>query len=176
MEFHRAADVLGMANLAQLVNALGMINTSDTDMVDSPIYSAFQLYRDHALGLAVNSQITADTYDNAPLGNIPSLHGVPYLDASATVDTEKKQATLIVVNRHYDRPIAARIDLRNMPGGKAQFQLDAWEMNGSGPNDRNTFEERHRVRIETKPSGQVSPSFVYSFPPHSATALVLRGH
>ncbi|MGB9620350.1 MAG: alpha-L-arabinofuranosidase C-terminal domain-containing protein, partial [Armatimonadota bacterium] len=41
---HRLSDRVTMANLAQLVNVLGAIQTSATEIVETPIYKAFELY------------------------------------------------------------------------------------------------------------------------------------
>jgi len=167
---HRNADIVGMANLAQMVNTIGMLNTSETDIFSTPIYFAFKLYTDHSLGLALTSQVETDSYDSEKLGNIPEMHAIPFLDCSATTNTDRSKMALIVVNRHYEEDIVTEIEIQNF---QSSMNLDVWELNSAGPNDRNSYTDKDRVKISQKASRKVSSKFIYTFPAHSAIALIL---
>ncbi|MEW6442579.1 MAG: alpha-L-arabinofuranosidase C-terminal domain-containing protein [bacterium] len=168
----RQAGVLGMASLSEMVNTIGMINTSETDLFATPIYHAFKLYRDHALGLIVASRVESETFESEPLGNIPAATGVPYLECAATRDEAGNTVSLIVVNRHYDHAIRTSVEVRGLA---PKMELSAWELNGPDPHARNDFDHKDRVGITKLESRRVSPVFQYTFPPHSVTAMVLLG-
>jgi len=167
---HRAGDAVGMANLAQMVNTIEMVNTTETDVVASPLYHAFKLFRDHTFDLVVPSHVDCPRYRSEPLGNIPRVDAVPFLDCSATRDETGRRLALVVVNRHYEQPLSAGIDIED---ADRRWAVHAWELNGPGPHERNDLHNKERVGIHEKPGRIVSSSFTYTFPPHSASALVL---
>jgi len=168
---HRNADIVGMANLAQMVNTIGMLNTNETDIFATPIYHAFKLYTEHALELAIDSQVETDFYDSEKLGNIPEINSVPFLDCSATTNIDRSRLALIVVNRHYEEDMMTEIQVQNF---QSRVNLDIWELNSGSPNDRNNYEDKNRVKISQKTPRVVSSKFIYTFPAHSVTALILR--
>ena len=60
---HRRCDSVQMANLAQMVNALGMIKTNSQSIVLTPIYHVFDLFVKHA--------------SRTPLGIFTALKSIP---------------------------------------------------------------------------------------------------
>jgi alpha-N-arabinofuranosidase len=174
-----------MANLAQLVNVLGLIHTRSEDVYCSPLYYAFKLYARHTGDFAVSTTVNSGTFKCAKLGGIPSMEGVPYLDCSATFtpssardeDASPKMnadtLTLFVINRHYSDDINAEINLENFSlQKKAQILL----LNAPSPASKNSFKHKRVVSIIGRTINGVSKEFTHTFPAHSVTAIVLRGY
>ena len=171
----RMCRIVRMANLAQMVNALGMIHVDAAGMVLTPLYHAFDLYANHT-GLTVFDTFTLsdtfDTHDNGGPRGLGPLSGVPYLDASATLREERGRALcLAVVNRHKDEPVECRIKLDGFSVGDAAA---VFELTGSGPDARNTLQEPEAVTVKARPPVRPAASFVHTFSPRSATVLEIR--
>jgi alpha-N-arabinofuranosidase len=168
----RMCGIVKMANLAQMVNALGMIHVDEDGMVLSPLYHAFDLYANHTGSAVFDTFTLSDTFDThdggGPRGLGP-LTGVPYIDASATLREEGSRALcLAVVNRHKDEPVECRIRLDGFSvGGSAPV----FELTGSAPGARNTLQEPEAVSVKARPPIRPGATFVHTFAPRSATVL-----
>jgi len=97
--FHRAAGELAIANLAQLVNVLPLIVTDAQRAIPTAIYFPFLLYREMQR-LALRSIVHAPCFDSQGLANISAHQRVPYVDISATKDTNGRRMTIALLNRH----------------------------------------------------------------------------
>ena len=160
--FHRTGDKVTMANIAQMVNAIGTMFTSEKGMFRQTIYFPMQLYR-HECG----TQFLASAVES-PTFSSKTYKDVPYLDVSATLDENKKTLCLAVVNRHQSEPVAANVVIRE---GKVQGNIRIYEINGASPETENSFSEPENVKISQKDFGQASEKFDYTFPAHSVTLL-----
>jgi alpha-N-arabinofuranosidase len=161
-----------MANLAQMVNALGMIHVDAAGIVLSPLYHAFDLYANHT-GTTVFDTFTLsdtfDTHDNGGPRGLGPLTDVPYIDASATLREDGgRTLCLAVVNRHKDEPIECRVRLDGFSVGDAAA---VFELTGSGPDARNTVQAPDAVTVKARPSVRPGASFLHAFAPRSATVL-----
>lgn len=159
---------VGMANLAQLINVIGAIITSETDAYGSPLWLVFKLYRDQAGELLVKSATTSEKFECEKLGNIPEMEEVPCLDCSATLDKAKKKLNLIVINRHFSAALPTQIYIKNFLVKEGEI----YELNGPSPASVNDFENKEVVKIAKKDISISGSQFVYTFPAHSVTALV----
>lgn len=166
--FQARCDSVTMANIAQLVNLLGVIETGPTAAYGTPIYYAFKLYGEHCGDAALAAEVDCDTFDLPAVANIPALEGVPYLSVSATLDATRGVACLAVANRHASDDITAEIALDGVADGAPGR---AWELNGPGMDARNTFDAPNRVAIREVGEVTAGPRFSYTFPAHSVTAL-----
>ena len=100
---HRNAHIVEMANIAQLVNVLGLILVEKGEVRLNSIYHPFLLFAREAGRFLVPVEVKSDSYCTPPLGLIPALDKVPYLDASATLSLGKDRVALFLVNRHLQR-------------------------------------------------------------------------
>ncbi|MGC9470495.1 MAG: alpha-N-arabinofuranosidase [Bacteroidales bacterium] len=170
--FIRNADIVKMANMAQLVNVIGPIFTSETDMFKQTIYYPFQLFSKYAHGTALDIFVDCDTYDTDEffigLGEKTTRQtNVPYLDVSSVYKDGK--VVIAVVNRHKDQPIETEIISQT---GRFRGNFEVYEVNGPDVKARNDF-GKTLVKTETKPSVRASGDvFTYTFPPHSFTMLI----
>ncbi len=90
---------------------------------------------------------------------------------AATCDVSAGRITLAVVNRDPERAHATTIQLADL----AIASVDAYEVNGAGPNVINSFEQPQAVTVQEKKEISAGAStFEYRFPPHSVTILCMR--
>jgi alpha-N-arabinofuranosidase len=170
--FIRNADVVKIANMAQLVNVIAPIFTDRTDLYKQTIYYPLQLFSQNVRGNSLDVFVDSPVYDtdeDFALGlgeRTATLKNVPYLDVSAAFDNG--EITINVVNRHLDQIINAEILSQH---GSFTGQFEVYEVNGPEVKAGNDF-DRQLVTTVQKPSFQASGhSFEYAFPPHSFTLL-----
>ncbi len=85
--FIRHANIVKMANLAQIVNVIAPIFTNEKGLFLQPIYFPIAEYAKQKGNTAVDLWITSPTYRTA--ANRPAI---PYLDTSATLDKKNGSA------------------------------------------------------------------------------------
>ncbi|MDH7600729.1 MAG: alpha-L-arabinofuranosidase C-terminal domain-containing protein [Armatimonadota bacterium] len=160
---HRLCDRVKMANLAQLVNVLGAIQTSMTEVVETPIYKAFELYSNlfEANRLEVNAE--CNLFDT-PAGRMPVL------DASAAISEDGTKLVLAVINRD---PVSDHLAELKISGFKPRACAQVAVLNGPSAFAVNNFGKPEQVTIERK-SVDVDFSKPYSFPAHSVTIMVMK--
>lgn len=170
--FIRKADIVKMANLAQLVNVIGTMFTRPDDMFKQTIYYPLQLYSEHAYGTSLDVHVDSETYDTDEffigLGEQQTQQfDVPYLDVSATYQDDG-EVTINVVNRHKDEAITTDILSQT---GHFEGPFEVYEINGPSVDTKNTFEQKP-VQMEQKDDLEASgESFAYTFPAHSVTMM-----
>jgi alpha-N-arabinofuranosidase len=165
--FFRHADVVKMANLAQMVNVIAPIMTNKQGLFLQPTYFPIVEYGKQRGNLSLNVWATGPTYK---IGNRPAL---PYLDVSASYNRADRTLYLNVLNRSKSMDIATRIDNQE---GRLEGEVGVWEMNHPDLKATHTFGDDKKVRPVTR---TVSVSidnngFTYTFPAHSLTILRLR--
>ena len=165
--FFRHADVVKMANLAQMVNVIAPIMTSKDGLFLQPTYFPFVEYGKQRGNRALDVWLSAPTY--TPAANRPPL---AYLDVSATCDAKGRQVYLNVLNRSKDRDIATRIDSQE---GRVASDLAVWQMNHDDLKATNDFgQERVRPVTRTETVAVRDGGFTFTFPAHSLTILRMR--
>jgi alpha-N-arabinofuranosidase len=168
---HRMSPVVGMANLAQMVNALGMIHVGRDAMVLTPLYHAFDLYANHTGSTAVDTFVISDTFETHDKGGARGLgpvSGVPYVDASATLREDGRALCLAVVNRHRDEPVECSIALQ---GVSVAGEAAVYELTAATAGAVNTADAPNAVAVAARKPVRAGATFVASFAPHSATVL-----
>jgi Alpha-L-arabinofuranosidase len=101
----RHADRVKVACLAQLVNVIAPIMTSDTGTWMQTIYYPFQLISKYGRGTVLNTVVKAPVYE--------SKHGdASYLDSVFVMDEEKEALTLFIVNKDLNDSMEITCDLR----------------------------------------------------------------
>jgi alpha-N-arabinofuranosidase len=160
--FINHAHIVKIANMAQLVNVIAPMFTSDTGMFLQTIYYPLQLFANNSKGKSLELFVESPTYTTKRFGD------VRYLDTSAAIDN----GTLIlnVVNRHKDQPLTAKIDLQDK-----QFSGDVSvsEVNGPDIKAENDFGST-KVKTNQRTVKASGTSLTYSFPAHSYTMLKVK--
>lgn len=170
--FVRNADIVKMANMAQLVNVIAPIFAEKDGMFKQTIYYPLQLFAQNMYGISLDVFVDCDTYntDEFYLGlaeQVTQQNNVPYLDVSAAYNNG--ELVIGVINRHKDKAIAT--DLISQEGFfDGKFEI--YEVNGPDIKAENDFDKTN-VETVKKESVQVNraETFTYEFPAHSFTLL-----
>lgn len=105
----RHADRVKVACLAQLVNVIAPIMTSDTGAWKQTIYHPFALISNYGRGTVLNTLVDAPVYE--------SSHGdAPYLDAVCIADEGNETLTIFAVNKDLEESMELSCDLRQFEG------------------------------------------------------------
>jgi alpha-N-arabinofuranosidase len=164
--FHRHADKVVMANVAQLVNCLQSLFLADEDrFVATPVFHVFEVYGAHIGGRSVRAEFSSPriTYDRVKeKGSLWGLAG------SASV--KDKTLTLTVVNPHVGEARETEIAIR----GASASSVRATTITAPDIHAHNTFDRPREVQPrEDKAGAAQSGVLVHRFPPASVTRLTI---
>ena len=160
--FLNNANVVKIANMAQLVNVIAPIFTNESGLFLQTIYYPLQLFAANSKGKALELFTDVPKYTSRRVGD------VPYLDVSAAY--ENGALVLNVVNRHQDQPIEAEFEAEDK-----QFSgsVEVAEVNGPDIKAENTFGST-KVSAAQKSATAQGKKLTYRFPAHSYTMLKTR--
>ena len=165
--FIRHANVVKMANLAQLVNVIAPIFTNKEGLYLQTIYFPLMEYGKQKNLMALDVLVKSPTY------TLPNRRPLGYLDVSSTYDAKSGSVYVNVLNRSEKMDIATSIE--NVTGALAP-EVGVWELNNADLKATHTFGDDRKVRPVTR---AVTPpaarnGFSYTFPKHSLTILKLK--
>ena len=165
--FFRHAQVVKMANLAQLVNVIAPIFTSQTGLFLQTIYFPIAEYGKQRGNAAL------DLFVSSPAYKLRGRPPVNCLDASCTYDRSGRLLYLNVLNRSEKSDIAARIENQE---GALEAAAEVWRLNHPDLKAMHIFGDDKKVRPVTKTIALALErgGFTYTFPAHSLTILKLR--
>jgi alpha-N-arabinofuranosidase len=169
--FVRNADVVKMANMAQLVNVIAPIFTNEEGLFLQTIYYPLQLFAQNVLGTSLDVYVDCETYatDEFFIGlgeSTTRQEEVPFLDVSASLNGD--EVIINVINRHKDKSITTDVISQS---GNFNGTIEVYEVNGSNVKASNDFgvtEVQTHQKDPLKAKGNV---LTYSFPAHSFTQL-----
>ena len=105
----RHADRVKIACLAQLVNVIAPIMTSDTGAWRQTIFYPFCHASAYARGTVLNTLVKSPVYD--------SRYGdAPYLDSVLVMNEEEDSLTMLAVNKSLEEDMEVTCDLRQFAG------------------------------------------------------------
>jgi alpha-N-arabinofuranosidase len=169
--FIRNADIVKMANMAQLVNVIAPIFSEEKGMFIQTIYYPLALFANNMQGTSLDVFVDCAKYNTEEffigLGESKTKQtNVPYLDVSATY--KDGEVVLCVINRHKDQAIIT--DLVSQTG-EFSGAIKVYEVNGPDIKSVNDFGVE-KVKTISKPDLNPKGNTVtYSFPAHSLTML-----
>lgn len=170
LAFHRRADVVKIANLSYIINAINpLIYSRNERLVFSSMYYMFKLF-----GLAGSRRLKANlvnspTYNSPKLGGINSVNNKPILDVSAAMRPD--DGSIIVFIIHKDPENDGDVLLR-LPGVSSTL-AKTFTLHGKNPFSENTFESED-VFITEKKIQKVNEEILLTLPPHSLTVVKLK--
>lgn len=162
--FIRTADVVKMANMAQLVNVIAPMRVENDKLWRQTTYYPLYLFASHCTGKAL------DVYAKSPTFAAGKYTKVPYLDVSASYRSQEKELVINVVNRCRDKAITTEIVSQSGAfGGKAMIHV----VTGKDEHTINTVDCEHVTlkTVEQKASGD---KLIYSFAPQSFTQIIVQ--
>jgi len=129
----RCGDDVPIGNLALLTNVLGAIHTTQTQVIETPVFLAFRLFAEHS-----------GPRDVAVATTSPTFLRLPIVDVAATLSDDKATLHITAINRHPRR--AAAVDWR-LPGLEAQGEASLTTLAGPEPWARNTRDAPRLVQL-----------------------------
>jgi alpha-N-arabinofuranosidase len=162
--FIRHADVLKIANIAQIVNVIAPILTRPDAMLLQSIYYPFVMYSKRRDGVALQPIVKGPGYESASNGY------VTYLDTSAILGDGVLHTFL--TNRSLEE--TAQVEIA-YPGGHLTGVESAEIVTGAHPNDRNTYGQPSVVVSQTFKAVTVQDGTAQiELPPLSVVALTFK--
>jgi alpha-N-arabinofuranosidase len=163
--FFRRADVVKMANLAQMVNVIAPIMTNTQGLYLQTTFFPIVEYAKQRGNTALDVWVSSPTYR---IQNRPQE--VTYLDVSASYDPKSRQVFLNVLNRSRDKDISTRVESQE---GTVTPEIGVWELNHADLKATHTFGDDRKVRPVTRAAAAKveNGGFTYTFPAHSLTIL-----
>jgi alpha-N-arabinofuranosidase len=156
------ADVVKIANLAQLVNVIAPIFTNDKGLFLQTIYYPLQLFSRNVKGNSLELLVDGPSYKTKRFDK------VPYIDASGAIDG--KDLVVNIVNRHQDQAIDVVVGLEDRSFAGA---VSVCEVNGPDIKAQNDFGSSP-VGARSSSVAASGNSLNHSFAPHSYTQLRVR--
>ena len=132
--FIRHADVLKIANIAQIVNVIAPILTSGDKMLLQTIYYPFLMYAQRRTGVSLQPVVKGPGYESPSYGYINDI------DTSAILGNGMLHVFL--VNRSLAESASMEI---HFPGGQFKGVKSAEIITGTDPDERNTYEQPARI-------------------------------
>jgi len=142
--FLNHSHTVGMANLAQLVNVLPLIQTNENYSIATSIFYPFILFSQMQNNIA-HSTIESERFNTQTIDlNMTAHSDVPYLDAIATCSDDKQKVSVILVNRYPNQKMKVSIVIKSLSGLKP---VQALQIHSGSPEAFNTFQKPDNVRI-----------------------------
>jgi alpha-L-arabinofuranosidase len=173
--FVRNADVVRMANLAQLVNVIAPIVTSPDGLFLQATYHPLRLFADHLGTAAIDISVECDRHEltEAELPDpwpyrVADLGPFPVLDVVATRSGADGRLMLSVINRSPDDDVTAEI---RIVGSFAATTATVEEVNGSDWKVTNSFAQPEAVAVHEGSIEKFATGTQHRFPAHSVTVI-----
>lgn len=162
--FIRHADVVKIANMAQIVNVIAPILTRGDETLIQSIFYPFEMFSRRREGISLKTAVTGPSYEGKTNG---PAH---YIDASAILNEE--QLHVFISNRNMDE--AARVQI-NIADQNIAVLVSAELLTGPDANASNSFEQPDII----KPSPFSECSIMagraeVELPPLSVLAMTFR--
>jgi alpha-L-arabinofuranosidase len=162
--FIRHADVLKIANIAQIVNVIAPILTRGDEMLLQTLYDVFVMYSTRRDGTALQAKVIGPGYES------PSYGYANTIDTSAILG--ENQLHVFVTNRSLSETAPVTI----AAGGLTLTGVSSAELvMGPGPKALNTFEQPGTVRAQPFKAVEVHDGKAQvSLPPLSVAAVTFN--
>jgi alpha-L-arabinofuranosidase len=161
LSFIRHADVVKVANLAQIVNVIAPLLTKDDDVLVQTIYHPFRMISDRRDGVSL--QVAVD----GPTTASRDAHEVPLVDVGAIADGPTLH--VFAVNRSVDHAAPVRIEVP----GCSLWPVDAELLTAPDADVANTWATPDAVVATPYTPSRAGPRIAVELPPHSFIAATL---
>lgn len=162
--FIRHADVVKIANLAQIVNVIAPLLTRENEILVQSIFYPFAMFSKRRKGISLRCSVEGPSYEGATNGR------VHIIDSSAIL--EEHRLHVFLTNRSTDETADVSIALAD----RSIISCESAEiLTGSDPKSANSFEEPNVVI--TKPFENIhidNNQAQYKLPPLSFVAITLN--
>jgi len=135
--FIRHADVVKIANIAQLVNVIAPIITKKNKILIQSIYYPFYIIASHGKGTSLRLDISGPGYDSESYGY------VNYIDASAVIN--KNNLNLFLIGRNIKEDLKVEIEIGNK---EIKNLVKCQIVSANKPGVQNSFANTDMIGIE----------------------------
>lgn len=163
--FIRHADMVKMANIAQIVNVIAPLVTRTDGLLRQSIYYPFAAISSAAGDTALDVYWEGDTFEGG------GHSGLRVLDVAGTIARDS-EIVLSVVNRSQDAAEAEIV----LQQGAFTGSGSATTVNGRDVKSYNSFEDPYQVKASTASLAPLGHTFCHEFEPHSVTVIRLPVH
>ena len=164
--FLRRCNVLKIACLAQIVNIIAPMLTTNDSLLKQSTFYPLALFTNHASGTALDVLASSPMYTTKRYGDMPVL------DVSASYDETTGKSAVFLVNRSQTAALPAEIVWQS----EAPARLAVHQVAGNDPKAHNTFEKPDAVVSRKLPGLTVADKqATFTLPPLSFTALLSEG-
>ena len=161
--FIRHADVVHVANLAQVVNVIAPLVTRGDDLLVQSSFHVLRMFAERRAGTALRVSTEGPTYQTRGSGE------VPVIDASAIIDGSTLH--LFCVNRSTDDVASVELEV---PGSNGAALRDGEVLTGTASDVVNTFEDPAAVApVGFDEVATTSGGVRFALPPLACAALTL---
>ncbi len=164
MSFIRHADVVKIANLAQIVNVIAPILTRGDDLLLQTIYHPFRMISDRRAGTSLRVALEGPTVQTRTHGAVPVVY------AAAIIGTDHV-VQVFAVNRSPESAAPVRVELPGRRCSAATGEI----LTGGSPHDANNWDRPNEVRPEEAELAiNDAGTTVFDLPPHSFVAVSIE--
>jgi alpha-N-arabinofuranosidase len=175
--FVRQADVMGMANLAQMVNVIAPIFTSPDSLFLQTTYHPLALLAEHTQQVALDAWVDAPR-SKRESGTLPEgkpsraakLGEYSLLDVAASRDDARQALALSLVNRSESEALETTIELT---AGSLASSAQVFTITGDDPHAVNDFDAPDRVGVVESTCELSGDRLVMILPPLSHTVVAV---
>ncbi|MEW6580488.1 MAG: alpha-L-arabinofuranosidase C-terminal domain-containing protein [Chloroflexota bacterium] len=160
--FLRHARIVKMANIAQIVNVLAPIVTRREGLFLQTIFYAFEAYS------ALAGPAVLDVHWDGETFSAGDRQGLRILDVTATLDANKRELVVFVVNRS-EREADTVLKLAE---GQFAGPVRIHTVNGAHVKAYNSFDDPGQATTKITTAEATGSSLPITLQPHSLTALV----
>jgi alpha-N-arabinofuranosidase len=162
--FIRHADVVKIANLAQIVNVIAPILTRGDELLIQSTFYPFEMFSRRREGISLRPAVTGPAYEGRTNGR------VHVVDASAILAADGLH--VFAVNRSLDEAARVQVELSD----RDIAALDSAELlSGPGPKAANSFERPDLIKPRTFEEARVAAGRAeVELPPLSVAAMTFR--
>jgi len=159
--YSRLGQRVTMANIALLVNVLGVIRADHTNVVRTTMHQAFELYAPMTAGSSVPAEVEVRSF------HFPEAGALPALDVVASLSEDGRTLYVAVVNR---MPVDAVQTELSLGSFAAADLAEVRSLTAESYTAANTLETPEAVRVRTE-AVPLQEALRREFPPHSLTVL-----
>ncbi len=163
MSFIRHADVVKIANIAQIVNIIAPLITRGDDLLVQSIYYAFQMISTRKTGISLQVAHDGPTYVSPLYGEVSEI------DHAAILDEPGRRLHVFAMNRNTQKPSELTVEFAG-----SDLAVENAELLHSTLKAANTFEDKNQVKSEAFDGWQTEGSARTELPPHAFVATTFR--
>ena len=140
----RNSDKVKIANLAQLVNVLPLIQTNESTAIATSIFYPFILFG-QMIGNPIHCTVRSPKYSSKAMGpNISAHENVDLLDCFTTINNSENQLKVLLINRDATRRMQV-----SLTGLKDNYMMRGiTRIRASNPLAHNDFKNPYRIKLD----------------------------